>query len=177
MDKRLKIKKGEALIQIDGNVYKIPRNLNLVEKYKNNSNVMERTRELAREYGTNFINFHEGINCIECNHTNLFSVAAQEGSAIHNGGGPGPCSYEENTEEVNVFNRKEKGLFGKNYIFMAKDLPCTIKDAYRRALMEKGYLDEFLIEGVVPREFPPISEFEIGGELEKTASREYALCI
>ena len=61
MDNRLHIGPGEVLLQIDGKPYRIPRGLDLVRKFKDNLQVMNRTSELARQYGANFSGFDSGI--------------------------------------------------------------------------------------------------------------------
>ncbi len=131
MPKDLCIKEGEALLVVDDKVYKLPKGIDLIKKYGNNSKVIKRTRELAKKYGMkNFIDFNYGINCLECSHTLLYEIAAKEGIAIHPGGKRDPllCRYEgnNNVDLISLWEREEKKLFGllkKKHVFMAKELP------------------------------------------------------
>ncbi len=166
------IKSGEEILQIDKKVYKIPKNMDLRQTYNSNEKVNQRTIELSREYGTNFEGFSHGISCIECNHTEIFNQVVKENRLmIFNG--RGPCNYKMIIDKINVFFKKNTSFFDRKKYFMAKDSPCTVKDAFYMALQEQGHLDEFLLFGKSPEEFPCIDNFEKDKELEEKALNEY----
>lgn len=163
------IRKGEALLQIDGRVYKLPKGVDSPKKYQDNEEVRTRTIQLAREYGTIFEGFRQKINCLECRYTGIFAEVEKRNEVmIFNG--PGPCNYP---------GRKDIALIGlftndkRKAAFLAKESPCTVRDAHFRTLVEQGYLDKYLLKGIEPGNFPSIRDFEPEGELEKKASQEY----
>ena len=132
---------------------------------------MDRTVELAKEYGTYFYGFDDGIRCWECTNTRLYEIALKENKAIHFKGPDKNCYYEGKIDRVEVFKRIENGKQAS--AFMAKDYPCTVKDAFYRALMEKWKLSRFLIANVEPRNFHSIRDFKAVSTLEKQTSEKY----
>ena len=56
---------------------------------------------------------------------------------------------------------------------MAVEQSCAVKDAFFRALTEQGKFDRYLLQGVEPKTFSHIREFEQNNELEKKACEEY----
>src|SRR3989344_3887055 len=175
MDANLRTKDGETLIQIESRVYSLPFNAqDLLARYKDDRKVMQKTMELARQYGTPFFGFDEGINCCECPYGSVPSkILAGEDVVHHNGGPDGQCSYDGNTDQVYLFKGQKQWSSRERPKFMAKDRACTVKDAFYRTLQEQGCLDEFLLEGVEPGQFHSIKEFKFGGKLERQAVRQY----
>ena len=170
---KLYIKFGERLIYIDENIYRIPKNISLIEKFGRDKNVAERTRELAREYGTEFHSFFDGLRCIDCSYIDWASMAARGGVTIIRGPASNLCKYKGNTDKIGVFS-KRSFLFLRKRI-MATNEPCTISDAFHRALMEQGHLDQFLLENVTPQEFYSIKEIEQNPMLEEQAVEQYRM--
>ncbi|MBI5061449.1 MAG: hypothetical protein HZB67_03995 [Candidatus Aenigmarchaeota archaeon] len=176
MNEKLMINPGETLIQIDEKVYKISDpHADLLGMYGRKERVEMRMITLARKYGTDFNGFDEVINCLKCRYSDITPIAiesARTRRTICIEGGDMPCFYDGNVDIVAVYKSANN-----DSNFMAKIKPCTIADAFHRALMEQGYLDSFLLEGVEPGAFHYIREFVPGGELEASAFKEYALLL
>jgi hypothetical protein len=168
MDSRLRIEYGEILLQIDGKPYKIPKGLDLVKKFKDNSEVMNRTRELAKQYGSSFSSFDCGISCADCNHS-YFSVG-EEGVVVE--GRVEDCAYDGDIDTITVFKGPRKNLFSGRMRFMAREHPCAVVDAFHRALAEQGHLKNQAVEAPAGN-FENISRFYVTPHLDELAAQEY----
>ncbi|MBW3023327.1 hypothetical protein KY308_04450 [Candidatus Woesearchaeota archaeon] len=165
------INPGEELLNIDTKVYRIPKQVDLTVNHGRDKEVAKRTRELAKQYGTNFHSFFDGIRCTECNHLDWKAIASSGGGIIEEGPASGFCRYEGNTDRMVIFT-KRKFFFLKESI-IAKTRQCTVRDAFYRALMEQGHLDKFLIKDTIWQEFYPIGEIERNSVLERKAVDQY----
>ncbi len=174
MDNRLHLKPGEVLLQIDNQTYKIPKEVDLIERFGKNASVIKRTSELAREYGVNFQDLEKGISCFDCKHTSLVDKALELGEdecLFHSGPDEG-CKYKSTMDFVDVYKGPHTLLFWTRPVFMARKETCAVFEAFYRSLVEQGFLHEFAI-GVKPGSFRNIEEFRNGSPLEKQASYEY----
>lgn len=153
------IRPSEQILQIDGRVYKIPSGSRLHD-FTRDTRVKERVIELAEIYGVQFCETDQEINCRKCRYAGNSRSSKNRQDA--------DCSYNGIVERINVFQSRDTAN-----VFMARDPPCVLKDAFYLALLEKGYLAEFVLEGVEPIEFPDARDFVRGGELEMQAAVEY----
>jgi hypothetical protein len=166
----LLIRGGEALLQIDEKVYKLPKGVDTPNKFQQDKTITNRTVQLAKEYGINFVGFDYGIVCHECEHTSIYLEAALQGASFNNG--QSGCFYKgrEDLSVVCLFSNKKSKVE-----FMAIEQSCAVKDAFLRTLTEQGKFDRYLLQGIKPKTFSHIREFEQNNELEKKACEEYQL--
>jgi len=91
---------------------------------------MDRTVELAKEYGTYFYGFDDGIRCWECTHTRLYEIALKENIAIHFKWPDRNCYYEGKIDRFLIANVEPRNFH-------------SIRDFKAGSTLEKQTSEEF----------------------------------
>lgn len=164
---RLYIEEGEALLQVDGSVYKLPAGASLSGMPDIGPDTAQMAVRRLWEYASGSPPPERENWCKSCHHK-IRQRLKGDGAGRGNS-----CHYAGDTDFVMVY-RGARSLFqpfGRK--FMAKQPPCSLSDALHRALVGACHLDEYLLQDVEPASFHVITSISPGSPLEDHEVERY----